>query len=80
MVPRYFLHMRYINGGEHLAVDEEGDELSDASALRRHVEDTIRDLINHTPIRGINWYECTFEVTDEAGQLVLTLPFSEAPR
>jgi hypothetical protein len=24
-----------------------------------------------------NWRDCTFEVTDEAGQLVLTLPFSD---
>jgi hypothetical protein len=27
--------------------------------------------------RRRNWRDCTFEVTDEAGQLVLTVPFSQ---
>jgi hypothetical protein len=78
MVPRYFLSLRYKDGPQGLAVDEEGDELPDASALREHVLDTARDLIGKTRMSSIrNWSTCSFEVTDETGQLVLTLPFSE---
>ncbi len=49
-MPRYFLHLRFRDGTDGLAVDE------------------VR-----------NWLACTFEVTDEAGQVVLTLPFSAVP-
>ncbi len=77
-MPRYFLHLRYRDGTDGLAVDEEGDELPDSGMLREHVEATARDLIRHTRLDAIrNWRDCTFEVTDEAGQLVLTLPFSD---
>jgi hypothetical protein len=79
MVPRYFLSLRYKDGPRGLAVDEEGDELVDADALREHVLDTARDLIRKTRMGSIrNWSACSFEVTDETGQLVLTLAFSEA--
>jgi hypothetical protein len=77
-MPRYFLNVRYRDGAEHLAVDEEGDELSDAGALREHVMETARDMLHQMPIRGINWHECIFEVMDEAGQPVMTVPFTEA--
>jgi hypothetical protein len=78
MVPRYFLSLRYKDGIDGLAVDEEGDELPDASGLREHVLDTARDLLSHSRITGIKWSKCTFEVTDEAGQLVMKVPFAEA--
>jgi hypothetical protein len=78
MVPRFFLHLRYKDGVEGVAVDDEGDELPDAGAVREHVMNTARDLIQGRRISGIKWSACTFEVTDEAGQHVLTLPFSEA--
>jgi hypothetical protein len=77
-VPRYFLSLRYKDGPQSLAVDEEGGDLLDAIAPRDHVLDTARDLINGTRISGINWRTCAFEVTDDTGQVVLTVPFSEA--
>jgi hypothetical protein len=77
-VPRYFLHLRYRDGVDGLAVDEEGDNLPDADDLHRHVEQTARDLMRHTRLEAIpDWRACIFEVTDETGQVVLTLPFSE---
>ena len=77
-MPRYFLHLRFRKGPSGLAVDEEGDELPDAGLLRKHVEATARDLMRHTRLDAVrNWLDCTFEVTDEAGHLVLTLPFSD---
>ncbi len=79
-MPRYFLHLRYRDGTDGLAVDEEGDELPDSGMLREHVEATARDLMRNTRLDAIrNWRDCTFEVTDEAGQVVLTLPFSDVP-
>ncbi len=77
-MPRYFLHLRYRDGVDGLAVDDEGDEVAHPAALREHVETTARDLIRHARLDAIpEWRNCTFEVTDEAGQLVLTLPFSQ---
>jgi hypothetical protein len=77
-VPRYFLSLRYKDGAGGLAVDEEGDELPDQDALRQHVVETARDLMQTRMGVVRNWADCTFEVTNEAGHLVLTLPFSEA--
>ena len=77
-MPRYFLHLRFRKGPGGLAVDDEGDELPDPGLLRKHVEATARDLMRHTRLDAVrNWLDCTFEVTDEAGHLVLTLPFSD---
>ena len=79
-MPRYFLHLRYRDGSEGLAVDEEGDEVPEPSVLRAHVEATARDLIRKARLDAIgNWHDCTFEVTDATGQLVLTVPFSHVP-
>jgi hypothetical protein len=79
-VPRYFLHLRFRDGPDGLAVDEEGDEVRELSGLRGHVEATARDLTRKTRLEAIrHWHDCTFEVTDEAGQHVLTLPFSQVP-
>jgi hypothetical protein len=78
-MPRYFLHLRYPAAEDGFARDEEGDELEDASALRQHVMDTARDLMRGARLKAIPaWVQCTFEVTDETGTIVLTLPFSEA--
>ena len=79
-VPRYFLHLRYRDGEDGLAVDEQGDEVPEPSLLRGHVEATARDLMRIARLDAIrNWQDCTFEVTDESGQRVLTLPFSLVP-
>ena len=77
-MPRFFLHLRYRDGVNGLAVDEEGDCMPNAGDLRKHVEATARDLMRHARLAAIpDWRACTFEVTDEAGQVVLTLPFAE---
>jgi len=76
-VPRYFLHLRYRDGPDGFAVDEEGDEVPQPSLLRGHVEATARDLMRKARLDAIgNWHACTFEVTDATGQLVLTVPFA----
>ena len=78
-MPRYFLHLRYSALEDGFARDDEGDELSDPDALRQHVMDTARDLMNGARLNAIpDWRQCSFEVTDESGTVVLRLPFSEA--
>jgi hypothetical protein len=78
-MPRYFLHLQYPSPEDGFARDNEGDELEDASALRQHVLDTARDLMRGARLKAIpDWLRCTFEVTDEAGTVVLRLPFPEA--
>ena len=76
-MPRYFLHLRYRDGPDGFAVDEEGDEVPQPSLLRGHVEATARDLMRKARLDAIrNWHTCIFEVTDEVGRLVLTVPFA----
>jgi hypothetical protein len=78
-MPRYFHHLRYSAHEDGFARDDEGDEVLDPGDLRRHVVDTARDLITGARLNAIPvWAECTFEVTDESGTVVLRLPFSEA--
>ena len=78
-MPRYFLHLRYPASEDGFARDDEGDELPDLGALRQHVVDTARDLMRGARLKAIpDWLRCSFEVTDEAGTVVLRLPFSEA--
>src|SRR3954447_15303366 len=73
-LPRYFMNVRY---RDRLFVDEEGDELASEHAVQGHALDTARDLIAHAWMDSIrNWFECSFEVTNEAGQVVLVLPCS----
>jgi hypothetical protein len=77
-MPRYFLHLRYTDLEDGVARDDEGDELPAPSALRQHVADTARDLMKGARLHSIpDWLQCSFEVTDENGTVVLTLPFSE---
>ncbi len=78
-MPRYFLHLKYPAQEDGFARDDEGDELSDPDDLRRHVVDTACDLMSGARLNAIpDWLQCSFEVTDESGTVVLTLPFSEA--
>jgi hypothetical protein len=80
-MPRYFLHLRYPASEDGFARDEEGDELPNVGALRQHVLDTARDLMKGTRLKVIpDWLRCSFEVTDEAGTVVLIQPFSDAAK
>ena len=52
--------------------------MTEASALREHVEATAHDLMRGARLDAVpDWRACTFEVTDEAGRLVLVVPFAE---
>jgi hypothetical protein len=74
LVPRYYMNLRY---RDHLFRDEEGDELPEQT-LRAHIATTARDLMHARSHVIRSWFDCSFEVTDEKGRLVLTMPFGEA--
>ena len=72
---RYYMNVRY---RDRLFVDEEGDELASEHAVQEHALDTARDLIANERMDSIrNWFDCSFEVANEAGQVVLVMPFGE---
>jgi hypothetical protein len=77
-MPRYYFHLRHRPGPRGLAVDEEGDDLADVNAAREHALFVARDTIARTRTDIVrDWMVCSFEITDEAGHLVLTVPFSD---
>ena len=74
---RYYFNVRYGSGGDKLAVDPEGDELANDEAARQYALQSIRDLIAGPPSIAVrDWFVCSFEVEDENGRRVLTVPFS----
>lgn len=77
-MPRFFFSVRHREGPSGLAIDEEGDELPDEAAARDHALSEARKMIARDRLTMIrDWMVCSFEVTDEAGNLVLTVPFSD---
>jgi len=77
-MPRFFFNVRHRPGSAGLAVDPEGEELADVDAAREHALAQARIMIareRHTFIR--DWMVCSFEIMDEAGRPVVTVPFSD---
>jgi hypothetical protein len=73
MAQRYYFHLRY---RDRLFRDEEGDALPDEAAVRAHAQATMQDLIQTRSDTIRDWFDCTFEVTNERGAVVLVLPFA----
>ena len=72
---RYYMNVRY---RDRLFVDEEGDELANEPAVHGHARDTARDLIANGRMNSIrNWFDCSFKITNEAGRVVLVMPFEQ---
>ena len=77
-MPRYHLNLRRSPGSNGLTPDLDGDVLANIGLVRDHTLQTARDLVRTARLECIrNWYDCSFEVTDERGFPVLTLPFSD---
>ncbi len=74
-MPRYYLSVRY---RDRLFRDEEGKDMPSVIEMKVRALETARDLIR-TPFLAIpDWLDCTLEVTDETGTMVLSLPFPDA--
>jgi hypothetical protein len=74
-MPRYYLSVRY---RDHLFQDEEGEDIPSAIEMKVRALETARDLIRTPSLAIPDWLDCTLEVTDETGTMVLSLPFPEA--
>jgi hypothetical protein len=72
---RFYMNLRYRN---RYFPDHEGDELASVEAAREHALFTARDMIRRTRTQIIrDWFDCTFEITDETGETVLMVPFGD---
>ncbi|CAO4132563.1 DUF6894 family protein [Methylorubrum extorquens] len=77
-MPRYFFNVRHRPGPAGLAEDREGDELVDVAAAREHALSEAKAVIARDQLATIrDWMDCSFEIMDGDGQLVLTVPFSD---
>jgi hypothetical protein len=74
-MPLFYFHTR---GGAVEAEDLEGLELADAAAARATALRGARSIIASAVLEGRLPLGERIEVTDEAGRLVLTLPFADA--
>ncbi len=72
-MPRYYFHVRR----GHLTRDPDGAELPDIDAARQARGQDGLPRLERAAAGGQENNE-TFEITDESGEVVLRVPFSEA--
>jgi hypothetical protein len=71
----YHLNIRYRG---RFYRDEEGEDIPGEIEMKVRALETAQDLIGVSSFTIPDWLDCTLEVTDEAGETVLILPFTEA--
>ena len=74
-MPRYFFHIRK---GDVLVQNPESIEVSMGDSLEEEAVEAARDLLADGDARGVDRREWAFEVAEESGTTVLTLPFIAA--
>ena len=73
-MPRYFFNTRI---GDELISDPEGEELRDPDRAWEVARAMIRELLR-TEATEAGLVNAILEVTDDAGEIVLEFPFTEA--
>jgi hypothetical protein len=73
-MPRYFFNTRI---GDELISDPEGEQLRDPDQAWEIARAMIRELLKLEGAEG-SLLNATLEVTDDAGEIVLEFPFTEA--
>lgn len=73
-MPRYFFNTRI---GDQLIADPEGEELRDPDRAWEMARAMIRELLKLEGAEG-GLLNAILEVTDDAGEIVLEFPFTEA--
>jgi hypothetical protein len=76
-MPRYFFHIR---GSDGLIRDPDGSDLPDLNAARIEAEKAARDLLANLLRAGEALDGQVFEISDEHGQLLESLPFRSVLR
>jgi hypothetical protein len=74
-MPRYFFHLHL---GDETIRDPEGQFLRDPDEAWEAARATAQDLMGSKLSRPIDPSSSSFEVVDEAGEIVLEFPFVEA--
>lgn len=74
-MPRYFFHLRR-EGAKF--IDHDGQSLKDPDQAWEAAKAAALDLMRNEAADGVAWSSYHFEVTDEAGRVLLELPFTEA--
>ena len=74
MMPLYYLHIR---NGDKLEVDPDGTELPDLEAALTEALKVARELVGEVADLG---RDAVIEVADGSGEIILTVPFSDALR
>ena len=74
-MPRYFFHIRK---GDAVDQNSEGREIAATEVLREETIEAARDVLADGDVQGLDRREWVFEVADESGGIVLTLPFVDA--
>ena len=74
-MPRYYLSVRY---RDRLFQDREGEDMPSEIEMKVRALETARDLIRTRSLAIPDWFDCTLEVTDESGTMVLSVPFPDA--
>ena len=73
MMPRYFFN---VSGPDREIGDSGGKRLWDLEGARQIALETARDLVQDAALQWEGW---SFQITDDAGQMLLVVPFSDAP-
>jgi hypothetical protein len=74
-MPRFFFHLRK---GEAFDKDAEGRDLAESEALSDEAVEAARDLLAEGDRQGLDRRGWVFEIADEIGGIVLSLPFADA--
>src|SRR4051794_1970326 len=74
-MPRYFFHLRC---EDTTVPDSTGADLPDPDHAFEAALSMVRNLVSTLFDATVNWALCSFEVRDEADEIVLEFPFTEA--
>lgn len=73
-MPRYFFHLE-CDG--NTVLDPSGADLRDPAEAWAAARATAHNLMSTQTEAAVDWLACSFSVTDETGEIVLEMPFSE---
>jgi hypothetical protein len=72
---RYFLHIHNSHGA---AEDDEGTTANSLSEAREHAVAGIRSLLAAEALNGEMNFKGRIDISDEAGKVLLSVPFTDA--
>jgi hypothetical protein len=71
----FYLHQQIANG---IIEDPDGTDAVDLTAVKHEAILAARQLLANAILTGVPPLATAFRITDEAGQMLLTVPFSDA--